>query len=38
MANSHVDELRRLTGQLALTEAQQRRVFFEAQLEQTRDA
>jgi uncharacterized protein involved in exopolysaccharide biosynthesis len=37
MANRHVDELRRLTGQLALTEAQQRRVFFETQLTQTRD-
>ena len=37
MANRHVDELRRLTSQLALTEAQQRRVFFEVQLTQTRD-
>ena len=37
MANQHVDELRRLTAQLALTEAQQRRVFFEGQLKQTRD-
>jgi len=37
LANRHVDELRRLTGQLALTEAQQRRVFFEAQLAKTRD-
>lgn len=37
MANRHVDELRRLTGQLALTEAQQRRVFFEEQLTLTRD-
>ena len=37
IANRHVDELRRLTSQLALTEAQQRRVFFEAQLTQTRD-
>jgi uncharacterized protein involved in exopolysaccharide biosynthesis len=37
IANRHVDELRRLTGQLALTEAQQRRVFFEAQLKLTRD-
>jgi uncharacterized protein involved in exopolysaccharide biosynthesis len=32
-----VDELRRLTSMLALTEAQQRRVFFEQQLGQTRD-
>jgi uncharacterized protein involved in exopolysaccharide biosynthesis len=37
MANRHVDELRRLTSQLALTEAQQRRLFFETQLAQTRD-
>ena len=38
IANRHVDELRRLTLQLALTEAQQRRVFFDAQLKKTRDA
>jgi uncharacterized protein involved in exopolysaccharide biosynthesis len=37
MANRHVDELRRLTDLLALSEAKQRRVFFEAQLTQTRD-
>jgi uncharacterized protein involved in exopolysaccharide biosynthesis len=37
IANRYVDELRRLTGQLSLTEAQQRRSFFEAQLVQTRD-
>lgn len=37
MANRFVDELRRLTSQLALTEAQQRRLFFETQLAQTRD-
>ncbi len=37
IANRHVDELRRLSAQLALTEAQQRRVFFEAQLKKTRD-
>ncbi len=36
LANRHVDELRRLTSSLALTEAQQRRVFFEAQLQQNR--
>lgn len=36
LANRHVDELRRLTSSLALTEAQQRRVFFEAELKQTR--
>lgn len=37
MANRSIDELRRLTAQLALTEAQQRRVFFEGQLTTTRD-
>ncbi|WP_343633319.1 Wzz/FepE/Etk N-terminal domain-containing protein [Roseateles sp.] len=37
LANAHVDELRRLTGELALTEAQQRRVFFEKELKRTRD-
>ena len=37
IANRHVDELRRLTSQLALTEAQQRRLFFETQLKKTRD-
>jgi uncharacterized protein involved in exopolysaccharide biosynthesis len=37
IANRYVDELRRLTSHLALTEAQQRRVFFEEQLKKTRD-
>lgn len=37
LANAHVDELRRLIGELALTEAQQRRAFFEAELKKTRD-
>lgn len=37
MANAHVAELRRISGGLALSEAQQRRVFFEGQLQQTRD-
>lgn len=37
MANQHVEELRRLSGLLALTEAQQRRMFFEGQLKQTRE-
>ena len=37
MANRYVDELRRLTSLLALTEAQQRRMFFESQLTTTRD-
>lgn len=37
IANQYVDELRRLTGGLAVTEAQQRRAFFERQLQQGRD-
>lgn len=37
LANAHVSELRRLTGELALTEAQQRRAFFEAELKKTRE-
>jgi uncharacterized protein involved in exopolysaccharide biosynthesis len=37
LANAHVEELRRISGGLALSEAQQRRVFFESQLKQTRD-
>jgi uncharacterized protein involved in exopolysaccharide biosynthesis len=37
LANAHVAELRRLTGELALTEAQQRRAFFEAELKKTRE-
>jgi uncharacterized protein involved in exopolysaccharide biosynthesis len=37
MANRYVDELRRLTSQIAISEAQQRRVFFEQELAQTRD-
>ncbi|TDP71438.1 Wzz/FepE/Etk N-terminal domain-containing protein [Roseateles toxinivorans] len=36
IANSYVEELRRLTAELALTEAQQRRAFFEQQLAETR--
>lgn len=36
IANQYVDELRRLTGELALTEAQQRRAFFEVELKRTR--
>lgn len=36
MANAYVEELRRLTSTLAITEAQQRRAFFERQLTQTR--
>jgi len=36
MANQYVDELRRLAGGLALSEAKQRRVFFEGELQKTR--
>ncbi len=37
IANRYVDELRSMTGTLAVTEAQQRRAFFERQLQQSRD-
>lgn len=37
IANRHVEELRRVTTELALSEAQQRRQFFDIQLKQTRD-
>jgi tyrosine-protein kinase Etk/Wzc len=37
LANAHVEELRKLLGRLAVTEAQQRRMFFEKQLELTKD-
>jgi uncharacterized protein involved in exopolysaccharide biosynthesis len=37
MANAYVDELRRMTESIALTEAQQRRKFFEGQLQQTKE-
>ena len=37
MANAYVDELRRLTSVLAVSEAQQRRVFFEKELKDARD-
>jgi uncharacterized protein involved in exopolysaccharide biosynthesis len=36
MANQYVAELRRITSELALTEAQQRRLFFETELKQAR--
>jgi uncharacterized protein involved in exopolysaccharide biosynthesis len=38
IANGYVEELGELTKRLALTEAQQRRAFFEKQLQQVRDA
>jgi capsule polysaccharide export protein KpsE/RkpR len=37
MANAYVDELKRLTSVLAVSEAQQRRVFFEKELKEARD-
>lgn len=37
LANAHVEELRKLLSRLAVTEAQQRRMFFEKQLEQSKD-
>lgn len=36
MAMGYIDELRKLTANLTLTEAQQRRAFFESQLKQVR--
>jgi tyrosine-protein kinase Etk/Wzc len=37
LANAHVEELGKLLGKLATTEAQQRRLFFEKQLNQAKD-
>lgn len=37
LANAHVEELGKLLGRLALTEAQQRRVFFQKQLTSSKD-
>jgi uncharacterized protein involved in exopolysaccharide biosynthesis len=37
MANAYVDELRQLTQDMAVTEAGQRRIFFERQLELAKD-
>jgi uncharacterized protein involved in exopolysaccharide biosynthesis len=36
MANQYVEELRRMTSVLAVSEAQQRRVFFEKQMQDTK--
>jgi len=36
LANSYVDQLRKLTQRLAVTEASQRRLFFEQQVEQAK--
>ena len=38
LANVHVEELRTLLGRLAVTEAQQRRVFYEQQIAKVQDA
>jgi tyrosine-protein kinase Etk/Wzc len=38
LANAHVDQLRQMLGKLAVTDAQQRRVFFEQQMMKTQDA
>ena len=37
LANAHVEELAKLLGKLATTEAQQRRLFFEKQLTQAKE-
>ena len=37
LANAHVEELRNLMGRLAVTDAQQRRVFYEAQIRKTQE-
>lgn len=37
LANSHTEELQKLLARLAVTEAQQRRMFFEQQLGQTKE-
>jgi tyrosine-protein kinase Etk/Wzc len=37
LANAHVEELGKLLGRLAITEAQQRRLFFEKQLTQAKE-
>jgi uncharacterized protein involved in exopolysaccharide biosynthesis len=37
IANAHVEYLRELTNNLAVSEAKQRRLFFEQQLQQTQD-
>lgn len=37
LANAYIEELARLLGRLAVTEAQERRAFFERELKKTRD-
>ena len=36
LANSHIEELQKMLDRVATTEAQQRRVFFESQIEKTK--
>lgn len=38
LANSHVAELQKMLSEIAVTEAQQRRMFFESQVNNARDA
>jgi tyrosine-protein kinase Etk/Wzc len=38
LANAHVDELRKVLAKLAVTDAQQKRVFFEQQMLQAKEA
>lgn len=38
LANSHVTELQKMLSEIAVTEAQQRRMFFESQVNTARDA
>lgn len=38
MANAYIEELSRLMGRLAITEAQARRMFFEKQLNESKDS
>lgn len=38
LANAHVEELQKLMGSLALTEAQQRRAYFQQQLDKAKEA
>ena len=37
MANAYVEEFRKLSASLAITEAARRRLFFEQQLQQAKD-
>ena len=37
LANAHADQVRKVLGRLAVSEAQQRRMFYELQLKETKD-